>query len=84
MTEQKVNNNQQLYYAGIVAVVLVILLALWLLFSKDKVSEPVPVLTPEVNEPAQPAQVAQPEPESVEPEQQEHDAQTQQIHHSLR
>ncbi|WP_206674614.1 DUF3014 domain-containing protein [Rheinheimera pleomorphica] len=70
MTEQKVNNNQQLYYAGIIAVVVVILLALWLLFSKDKAPEPLPVLTPEVNEPAVPAQVVQPEPETVEPEQQ--------------
>ena len=61
MAEQKPNNNQQLYYAGIAAVVVVTLIALWLLLGKDEQAQPVNPLPPAVTE--APVQIPEPEPE---------------------
>ncbi|MBZ9612817.1 DUF3014 domain-containing protein [Rheinheimera maricola] len=46
MSEQKSNNNQQLYYAGIAVVGLVVLIALWFLLGKAPQQEPVKPTAP--------------------------------------
>lgn len=60
MAEQEPSKNQQLYLLAIAGVVIVILIAVWLLFAKEKPTEPpVNLMPPVVNEPVQQ------EPESV-------------------
>lgn len=65
MAEQRPTYNQQFYYAGIAATVIVVLLALWLLLAKDDKQEPaINLLPPAATEPVLP----QPEPELDAPE----------------
>lgn len=65
MAEQRPTYNQQFYYAGIAATVIVVLLALWLLLAKDDKQEPaINLLPPAATEPVLP----QPEPEPDAPE----------------
>lgn len=71
MSQQGSGSGQSVYYAGLAGVVIIIIGALWLLFSgADEPTEPValpPILLPAPEpEPAMP--VAEPQPESVEPE----------------
>ncbi|KKO47381.1 hypothetical protein WG68_01765 [Arsukibacterium ikkense] len=67
MTAQPSGSGQQLYYAGIAAVILVILLALWLLLKPAGVPEssaPVPVAEPVPRLVVAPEPIAVPEPDS--------------------
>lgn len=62
MAEQEPSRNQQLYLLAIAAIVVMILVALWLLFGKEKAPQhPVTLVPPVVTEPVQP----EPEPEPV-------------------
>lgn len=68
MAEQKQTQGQQLYYGGIAVIAVVVLLALWLLFSQDKPEpQPVNLLPPELSEPqpAEPEQAPEPEAETI-------------------
>jgi hypothetical protein len=65
MAEQKQTPGQQLYYIGIAAIVVIVLIALWLLFARDKPeSQPVNLLPPELTVP----QAVEPEPAITQPE----------------
>lgn len=75
MTAQPSGSGQQLYYAGIAAVVIVILLALWLLFkpgSEPELSVPAPAPVTTVVEQPLPTEAAEPLAEPL-PEQPSHD-----------
>ncbi len=67
MAEQEPSKNQQLYLLAIAGVVIVILIALWLMFTKEKTVEPpVNLMPPVVNEPVQQAPEPEPVTEAVE------------------
>ncbi len=71
MSQQGSGSGQSVYYAGLAGVVIIIIGALWLLFSgADEPTEPValpPILLP-APEPEPVMPVDEPQPESVEPE----------------